>query len=579
MYSKERYTPASEFELASYGGEGYAITKYTGNRTTVVIPPMIRGRKVMAIKSYAFTEVTLGGFFKFEYHSIVEKVIIPETVHDIMDSAFEKCNTLRTVIAHPGVEHIGSRCFFGCDNLMILDFGMGNTIPGMVKLPKGLKKLEERSLEKSNYECIFREVLMSRKTKWKGSVISSTADAFNAETCAVFYYEDGIPDRNPHADTSDASQQYTPENEFELVSDGDNYVISKYTGDQKVVSVPPMIRGRKVVAVGNRAFCREEQISFGKSENFSTVEKVTLPETVTKIDGAFQNCTKLHTVIAHPGIEEIGPHSFFECYNLTVLDFGMGDAAPGVVKLPKDLKSLGEKSLDKYIYRRIFTGCIFREVLMSRKTRWKGSSFKGTKDAFNAATCAVFYYEDGIPGEDLRAYEPADSQQYTPESEFELLSEGSNYAIKSYIGNRAVVSIPPVIRGRKVVKLGCWHSFVEDKMTLEKVIIPETVTEIGARAFQNCEKLHTVIAHPGITVIDDWAFECCVNLKNLDFGMGEPYPGTVMLPKGLKKLGYHSLVVDLWSNKCLFEEVIAPRGLKVKDAFNVESCRIFYYED
>lgn len=60
MDQREQYTPASEFELASYeNGEGYVIAKYTGTRTTVSIPPTIRGRKVIGIGRYAFTEVSV----------------------------------------------------------------------------------------------------------------------------------------------------------------------------------------------------------------------------------------------------------------------------------------------------------------------------------------------------------------------------------------------------------------------------------------------------------------------------------------------------------------------------------------
>lgn len=582
MYQREQYTPENEFELDS-DGQDYVIKKYIGSRTIVSIPPMIRGRKVSKIGSNAFVTVEKAGFLKYEYQSTVEKVILPETVTEIMSCAFMHAKTLRRVIAHPGIVAIGNSAFLGCDNLRIADFGVEEPAPGVVQFPQKLKKLGDSSFNKASGECIFREIKISKKTKWKMSALGNMADAFNASTCAVFYYEDGDPTKWPVNKETNDLFRYSPESDFELGSDGTNYSIRKYIGDKKFVSIPPVIRGRRVVSIESEAFCTIVKDTIWKREYSSFVEKVMIPKSVTKLQGAFSHCNNLHTVIAHPEIEEIGICCFWACDNLRFLDFGVGKAAPGRARLPDGLKKIGDNALNKSD-----GSCIFREVLLSKKTKWKASAFGNSMDAFNASTCAVFYCEDGTPDISTDSSQSGADSQYTPESEFELISVGTNYAIKRYTGNRSEVSVPPVIRGRKVVKLEdlafsrmekTGFLKVQDTSTVEKVILPETVTEIGKRAFYSCEKLHTVIAHPGITVIDDMAFAWCTNLKILDFGLHGTYSGIVSFPHGLKKLGSQSLAADFVTNNCIFEEIIIRKGMRVKQAFNPDSCRVFYHQE
>lgn len=576
---KEQFTAETEFILDG-DGQNYIIKKYIGNRKVVSIPPIIRGRKVVGIRENAFVEERQNGLFKMEYHSTVEQVTIPVTINVIGASAFSRCKTLQIVKAHHGITEIGTNAFWGCDHLEVIDFGLDDPVPGILKLPKNLKRLDDNSVNKTDGTCIFKEILISRKTKWKRY-------ALNTKSCAVFYYEDTIADLNIESMLPNSSRQYTPEQEFELSSDGVNYQITKYTGSRRVVTIPPVIRGRKVTSVGPQAFCKEEKINFWKTEYVSTVEKVIIPVTITKIDGSFRNCDKLHTVIAHPHIEFLGDFSFFGCNNLNLIDFGVGSTEKGVVKLPPKLKRLGSRALAK-TNGSISDECIFREVQLSKKTKWKASIAGNDTDAFSQKSCAVFYYEKGNPEVDPLAYTSEQFQQYTPESDFVLVNDGADYVIRQYTGSCGVVSIPPVIRGRKITKIeqGAFSrrekaGFLntQDASTVETVIIPQTVRIIGKRAFFGCEKLKNVIAHPGIEVIEDQAFAYCKNLKTLDFDTGERYPGVLHLPKDLKKLGVQSLVADSVQNKCLFEEVVVRRGLKMKNAFDLESCRVFYYDE
>lgn len=221
--------------------------------------------------------------------------------------------------------------------------------------------------------------------------------------------------------------EYTPESEFVLLADGENYVISKYTGNRKVVVIPPVIRGRKVVAIGASAFRRLEQnpklavMTFWErirtdeptTLDCSTVEKVILPPTVTRIganafeqclklqniiapgvirieEGAFLKCRNLRTFIANPNVQDIGQSAFQSCKNLEIMDFGMREAVRGIVWFPKGLKMLGDDSLKGLDS--------IKEIMLSKSTQWKREEWRWSEmktyhfEAFYVSDFAVFYY-------------------------------------------------------------------------------------------------------------------------------------------------------------------------------------------
>ena len=179
-------------------------------------------------------------------------------------------------------------------------------------------------------------------------------------------------------------EAYTPEVEFELLSEGENYVIKKYIGKRKNVSIPPFIRGRKVVAIGEKAF-------FTGNTVFSRdyVENVIIPDTVSRVDSnAFFNCKKLTKVQAHKNIETIGNFAFWGCHALDSIDFGEGYTGYKIVRFPKGLKTIGVHAFSESSNG--FTKCILKEVILSKSTKVKNRLGEKT---FHPKHCAVFYYD------------------------------------------------------------------------------------------------------------------------------------------------------------------------------------------
>ena len=97
------------------------------------------------------------------------------------------------------------------------------------------------------------------------------------------------------------------------------------------------------------------------------------------------------------------------------------------------------------------------------------------------------------------------------------------YRLDTYEGAESTVVIPSSFEGKPVTSIAdnafSW-SFVR------KVIIPDSVTQIGEAAFSWCESLISVEIPDTVKIIGEWAFIGCSSLKSIH------------LPDGLRKINY-----------------------------------------
>lgn len=85
------------------------------------------------------------------------------------------------------------------------------------------------------------------------------------------------------------------------------------------------------------------------------------------------------------------------------------------------------------------------------------------------------------------------------------------------------ITIPDTIDGKTVVKVGD-NAFAYSNV--EEIVLPETVTEIGASAFSCCTSLKSVTLGSGVTVLGDDLFNNCSALTN------------IQLPDGVTEIPY-----------------------------------------
>ena len=98
------YAPTSEFRFISLGGDTWRLANYTGTRRNVSIPSSYNGGTVVAISDNAFAG-----------NMSMETLVIPETVTSIGAEAFADCANLKNLTMSSKVTTIGDNAFDGCD--------------------------------------------------------------------------------------------------------------------------------------------------------------------------------------------------------------------------------------------------------------------------------------------------------------------------------------------------------------------------------------------------------------------------------------------------------------------------------
>ncbi len=91
-------------------------------------------------------------------------------------------------------------------------------------------------------------------------------------------------------------------------------------------------------------------------------------------------------------------------------------------------------------------------------------------------------------------------------SEYDYYADDAGIVLTKYIGNDKEVVVPSEIAGKAVVKIK--GTFFDNK-TIEKVVLPNGITEIGEHTFYGCTNLKTVILPDSVETIDNYAFASC----------------------------------------------------------------------
>lgn len=116
------------FSYVEYG-DGIIITGYTGDKTELVIPGAIDGKKVVGIEDNAFwgcsnlmsmtipDSVISIGEFAFFGCSGLTSMAIPDSVTWIGERAFKGCSGLTSITIPDSVASIGYWAFSGCSGL------------------------------------------------------------------------------------------------------------------------------------------------------------------------------------------------------------------------------------------------------------------------------------------------------------------------------------------------------------------------------------------------------------------------------------------------------------------------------
>ena len=287
-------------------------------------------------------------------------VAIPATVHTIMDGAFQNCVYITRVIVPDSVSNIADTAFVGCQNLQSIDVGENNTV---YSSPDGI-------------------LLTDNGTK---------LICYPAGRLETSYT---IPD----SVTSIVASAFASSRRLLSLTFGKGMTELPKEVCKNCVSICEVTLPEGITAIGNAAFsgCSGlkqvnlpstlAKINSSAFYKCSSLRSITIPENVEAIsDYTFAYCSALEHVELSAGTKTVSDSAFNGCSSLkeivfpeTMAEYGLGntktfqdcasltffEVPSGVVRIPaagfqncKSLKGLVLPSSVKEIYANTFDGC------------------------------------------------------------------------------------------------------------------------------------------------------------------------------------------------------------------------------
>ena len=239
-----------------------------------------------------------------------------------------------------------------------------------------------------------------------------------------------------------------------------------------------------------------------------------VPSGVLYIDtGAFENCTKIESVVFSSDLKTIGARAFYGC------------TAIEEINIPSSISSIGTNA---------FTGC---SSLVSVYFNHKNPPTVGSSPFSNTGlTCIYVYfldlkdswlaYESSWAGFPLRSYNPP-GQLYSDIDSNNTDEQGFRYTYDSSSETATVVGYSgggDVLIPRRIIKDSVSYyvkSFTSDvfcgNTALTSVSITKDITSIPAQSFKNCTGLRSVYYEGVLSSLGSEAFYGCSGLTAFDY--------------------------------------------------------------
>ena len=348
-HAKEKTSSDFKYEVCP---GGVYISGYTGSAKNVVIPEKLAGKKVVEIGNNAFKNCK----------NLTSVKLIPRFLY-FRRGSFENCNRLMAV-DYEGTKDDWEGLFSGNDdslyNCLFLE---GLLIEKEVK-PK-LTKINLTSAKVTwkkvsgihGYQVqvatdkTFKKIKKNIKIK-KQSTTSTIIKGIKTKN-AYFVRIRAYKERKVEGKkvmTYTYWTETTNDNYYYKTLKNGTLELTKYVGsEEKNITIPAKIRGKKVSSIGEGLFSYKEKL-----------ESVKISKGIKKIGlDAFFSCTKLKSVVISDSVTNIGGHAFDSCISLKKVTIPKSVTKLGYMSFAgcKNLSSIQLKCNIKIIEDTTFAAC------------------------------------------------------------------------------------------------------------------------------------------------------------------------------------------------------------------------------
>ena len=281
--------------------------------------------------------------------------------------------------------------------------------------------------------------------------------------------------------------------EYGVRSDGTAYILS-YEGESGEVVVPSSIDGHTVTEIASDAF-------YGLH-----ITSVTLPDTITKIGNQAFRYTGITQITLPESLKELGWRAFWGCNNLITLNIPAG-LEPMQYAVHASVLPSGESYMREYYYNPVVSCDSFTGYTVSPDS----ANYKAVDGVLFSKDGSVLYswpFGRNVGG------------SYTVPQGTKVIAD------EAFAGVKGLTSIT----FPNTLEIICEYAFYDTDLV--SVSLPDSVTEVQARAFQDCTSLTSVRLSSGMRKVYEVTFVNCTSLAS------------VTNTRSIEEIGWHAFAAN-----------------------------------